>query len=102
MHRASADADLPSYFENALPGPQLSLDSFFTFKPRMDSLADHAAFKLGKGAGNLKHDWAKVPACQSIDTTTPAGKLMAFRGEVFCIAWCLRPAGAYSRPEATR
>jgi hypothetical protein len=24
-------------------------------KPGMDSLADHAALKLGKGAGNLKH-----------------------------------------------
>src|SRR5262245_28944265 len=72
LHSAGADANLAGNFEDALPGPQLTLDSFFQgwadpwppelfvllygpLEARMDSLADHAALKLGKCACNLKH-----------------------------------------------
>src|SRR5262249_58285137 len=62
LHSAGADANLRGNFEDALPGPQLTLDSFFQcwadlwppelfallygpLEARMDSLADHAALK---------------------------------------------------------
>src|SRR5262249_51696135 len=75
LHSAGADANLAGNFEDALPGPQLTLDSFFQcwadlwppelfallygpLEAHMDSLADHAALKLGKRARNLKHELA--------------------------------------------
>jgi hypothetical protein len=75
LHSAGADANLAGNFEDALPGQQLALDSFFQcwadlwppelfallygpLEARMDSLADHAALKLGKSARHLKHELA--------------------------------------------
>src|SRR6516165_10790974 len=72
---AGANANLAGNFEDALPGPQLTLDSFFQgcadlwppkllallhgpLKAGMDSLADHAALEFGKGARHLKHELA--------------------------------------------
>src|SRR5215468_6402867 len=69
---AGADANLAGNFEDTLPGPQLSLDSFFQglgdlrppelltqfygpLKASVDSLPDHAALEFGKGARHLKH-----------------------------------------------
>jgi len=75
MNGAGANANLSGDFQNALAGPQLSLDSFFQRlidlraaellalfygppKPRTDSLPDHAAFEFGKRAADLKHQLA--------------------------------------------
>src|SRR5215469_11133003 len=72
---AGANANLAGNFEDALPGPQLSLDSFFQcwidlwppelfallygpLKASIDSLPDHAALEFGKGARHLKHELA--------------------------------------------
>ena len=69
---SGADAAFPSNRQHTLAGPQMALDSFFhcrgylgppeplallhgPLKPGADSLADHAALELGKGAGDLKH-----------------------------------------------
>ncbi|HEV8060238.1 MAG TPA: hypothetical protein VGP68_10210 [Gemmataceae bacterium] len=62
---ASANLALPGNRQHALACPQLTLDSFFqggvlfarlhgSPKPGADTLADHAALKRGKGAGDLK------------------------------------------------
>jgi len=75
LNGAGPDAALTSDFENAGASPEVTLDSFFegrgnsrpselfallysSLKPGMDSLANHAAFELGKGACNLKHQAA--------------------------------------------
>src|SRR6516162_10155769 len=67
LHSAGADANLAGNFEDALPGPQLTLDSFFhgiaypwsawisaflcgALKPRMNPLPNHAAPKFAKCA----------------------------------------------------
>jgi hypothetical protein len=53
LHCAGADADLARGGVDALPGAQLSLDTFARLygplKASGDSLADHAALELGKG-----------------------------------------------------
>jgi len=38
--------------------PELLTLFYRPLKPSIDSLADHAALKLGKGAGDLKHELA--------------------------------------------
>src|SRR5262245_54922723 len=72
LHRAAANPTFLGYFENALAGPQVILDSLFdgginprpaellallhrSLEPGVDPLADHTAFELGKRAGDLKH-----------------------------------------------
>jgi hypothetical protein len=73
LHRAAPDAALSSYFQHALPGPQLTLDPFFQsrinprpaklligfyrqLKSGVDPLADDAAPELRKSARHLKHE----------------------------------------------
>jgi hypothetical protein len=75
LHSAGADANLAGNFEDALPRPQLILDSFFQglgdlrppelltqfdgpLKAGIDSLPDHAALEFGKGTRHLKHELA--------------------------------------------
>src|SRR6516225_6057799 len=75
LHRTSANAALARDLAHAFAGAQLRLDTLFDggidFRPTellalrdraleasVDTLTDHAAFKLGKGTADLKHELA--------------------------------------------